>query len=78
MNGAAIHLALNHLPIWSLLIGLGILAGGIFGKQPSLRKAAYILILVASVATLPVNLSGESAVEVVETLSDCRDLLCHQ
>lgn len=72
MNGASIHLLLNHLPVLGLFFGLCLLVWGILGKQSILRTAAYVLLVFASLTTLPVNISGEEAEEIVEEMHDGR------
>lgn len=72
-NGAYTHILLNHIPIFSLFFGVGLLAWGIFGKHQILKTAAFLILVVSAVITLPVNKSGEEAEEIVEEVLDARD-----
>lgn len=66
MNAVHIHLLFNHFPIIGTLIGVVLLAWGIWRKHDILRFAAAMLIAVMALITIPVNKSGEDAEETVE------------
>lgn len=72
-NGAYIHLLLNHIPVFGLFFGMGLLAWGILGKHQILRSAAFLILIGSALITLPVNKSGEEAEEIVEEILDARD-----
>lgn len=66
MNPVHVHLLLNHFPIIGTLIGVVLLALGIFRKESVLRFVGASIIVVMAIITLPVNKSGEAAEETVE------------
>ena len=66
MNQAQIHLALNHFPIAGAFLAIIFLIWGLIGKKDDIKLMAAALILISSVAVLPVYFSGEGAEEIVE------------
>jgi uncharacterized membrane protein len=78
MNDAHLHLLFNHLPIVGSLIGLLILAIGIFFKQPIVRKTAFGVLVFSALITLPAFFTGEGAEEIVEELPGISHNLIHE
>ena len=78
MNDAHLHLLFNHLPIVSSLIGLLILAAGIFLKQGLVRKTAFGVLIFSALVTLPAFFTGEGAEEIVEELPGISHNLIHE
>ena len=78
MNDAHLHLLFNHLPIVGSLIGLLILAAGIFFKQPMVRKTAFGVLVFSALVTLPAFFTGEGAEEIVEELPGISHNLIHE
>ena len=78
MNDAHLHLLFNHLPIVGSLIGLLILAVGIFFKQPMVRKTAFGVLVFSALVTLPAFFTGEGAEEIVEELPGISHNLIHE
>jgi hypothetical protein len=78
MNDAHLHLLFNHLPIVGSLIGLLILAAGIFLKQPLVRKTAFAVLIFSALVTLPAFFTGEGAEEIVEELPGISHNLIHE
>ena len=68
MNGAHLHLLVNHLSLISIPVVLVFLAFGLKFKNQSLIKFALAICVLASLAVVPAFLSGEPAEEVVEHL----------
>ncbi|MFN5325481.1 MAG: hypothetical protein ACK5C5_11220 [Bacteroidota bacterium] len=66
MNGVHIHLLLNHFPILGPLFALALLLFGYFLKKDILCRAALWTLVVVSLITIPVFLSGEEAEHSVE------------
>jgi len=68
MNWAHVHLIINHIPV----IGIGLLIllfiGAIVRKNKGLITVALAFIILISLATIPVYLTGEPAEEVVEDM----------
>jgi len=69
MNGAQVHLALNHLPIFGTLFGFLFLLIALLKKSPQLKQAGLWLCLAAAVGAIPTYLSGEPAEVVIQTLA---------
>ena len=67
MNGAQLHLLLNHLPILGLLFGALLLIFGLLSKQEIISKASMIVFILMGMITVPVNETGEAAEEIVES-----------
>ena len=68
MNGAHIHLLLNHLPVVGTLIGVLLLAMAAWRRNGEIRAAALAVFVFSAVAAIPAHLTGESAEERVEHL----------
>lgn len=68
MSGAHIHLILCHIPIVGLPLAAAALAYGLFRRERAVISVALGLMVLLSLATLPVYLSGEPAEEVMEHL----------
>lgn len=68
MNPAHIHLALNHVPVVAVIIGVLLLGIGLGRHSADLVRAGLVTFVVAAVLTLPVFFSGEGAEDVVEDL----------
>lgn len=73
MNGAHIHLLLNHVPILGSLFALCLLLYGIFTKSDSVMKAALLAMVAATLVAIPAFLSGEEAEHVVEPIIGIND-----
>lgn len=78
MNAAQIHLALNHLPIGLVLIGVPILLAAILRKSRELKTTASILLMLSALVTVPVFLTGEPAEEVVEDRVGVSEAIIHE
>jgi hypothetical protein len=68
MNGAQLHLAINHVSLFALVIGAILLAVSMKRKSPELRVVASVLFVVAGVFAFFTFESGESAADIVKTL----------
>ncbi len=66
MNGAHLHLVLNHSPIVGLIFSLVLLAAALYRKSPELTRAAAVALIAVAVVAIPVYLTGEPAEEIVE------------
>lgn len=66
MNAAHIHLVVNHLPLFAVLIGGGLLAFGMVANQTALTRAAFVLGVVAAIGAVVSVQSGERAEDIVE------------
>ena len=66
MNGAHLHLLLNHFPVILTIVGLLIMVGGFLVKSEILKRAAYCIFILGAIIAIPTFLSGGEAEEVVE------------
>lgn len=66
MNGAHVHLLLNHIPILGTLFAIILLFFGYFLRQQILSKAGLWTLVVAAIISIPSFLSGEEAEHAVE------------
>jgi drug/metabolite transporter (DMT)-like permease len=66
MNPSELHLAINHLPLFSTLFGTLILLGGLIFRKEILNLTAYLLIILGTLGALVSVYSGEEAEELVE------------
>jgi hypothetical protein len=78
MNGAHLHLLLNHMPILGSLFGLVLLLVAMVRRQPALVKAGLITLLIAAALAIPTNMTGEGAEEVVENYPGVTRALIHE
>ena len=68
MDATHIHLVLTHFPIIGVLIGVGILAYGLISKKDAINKVALVIIILMSLITIPVFLTGGEAEEAIENI----------
>lgn len=69
MDAVHIHLIMTHFPIVGTIIGVAILAYGLFSKNDSIIKVALSTFIVMSILTIPVYLTGDGAEDAVENLA---------
>lgn len=75
MNGAHLHLALNHLPVVGVLVALLVLAVALLRGNDTLRRTGLALALAAGLAAGAAYLTGEGAEEVAEDLPGVTETL---
>ena len=78
MNGAHLHLLLNHFPIIGLLIGIGVLAYGIFKNNQQINVIGLVIITLMAMIAVPAYLTGEEAEEAVEHIKGVTNDLIHE
>jgi hypothetical protein len=78
MNGAHLHLVLNHLPIMGTMIGFLVLAAATVLRNGGAKKAGLGVLVLAAAGGVPTYLSGEPAEEIVETLSHVHESFVHE
>ena len=66
MNPSEIHLAINHLPVFSTLFGTLVLIAGLLFKKDLLKFTAYIFFILGTLGVFASFASGEEAEELVE------------
>jgi uncharacterized membrane protein len=68
-NGAQVHLALHHLPIFATSFGFLFRLIALLKKNRELKRAGLWLCVAAALGAVPTYLSGEPAEEVVESMA---------
>jgi uncharacterized membrane protein len=66
VNGAQLHLALNHLPVVTTLIAALMFGVALALAKDGIRQTALFLLVLAGVAAGAAYLTGEPAEEIVE------------
>lgn len=66
MNGAQLHLMLNHLPVMGALFSLLLLGWGLIRRRAEIQKVALVAVLLVGLSSIPVYLTGEPAEHIVE------------
>jgi hypothetical protein len=66
MNGAQIHLVLNHIPILGIPMGLLFLGASLYFQSEKMTRFSLFFLMLVAVIALPVFLTGEEAEEVLE------------
>ena len=68
MSPIQLHLALTHVPVILSIAGFGLLVVAVIRKEAVLIKTAYLMLIIAAVAALPVYFTGEGTAETLEKL----------
>jgi hypothetical protein len=68
MNGAHLHLLINHIPVLGTFFGLALLAFGVWRRSEELRKAAFGTFVIVALAAVATYLTGDPAEDVVKGL----------
>ena len=68
MNGAHLHLLMNHIPVLGTFFGLALLAFAAWKRSDELRKAAFGTLVIAALAGVATYLTGEPAEDGVKGL----------
>ena len=69
MNGAHLHLLLNHFPLIGGLISLLLLAAGLLIRKDLLVHTGLVLLVASAAMTYPVFETGDGAEEIVEQMA---------
>ena len=78
MDSTHLHFLLNHFPILGTLFGFCLLAYGLLRKNISLENAGLVTLVIITVLTIPVFLTGEGAEETVEHLQGVSEYYIEQ
>lgn len=78
MDGAHLHLILNHIPVFGLLVGFLLLVWGMIRGYDEVQKAALVTLFLTAATALPVYLTGEPAEEIVEHLPGVSEQIISQ
>ncbi len=68
MNGAQLHLILNHLPVMGSLFSLLLLLWGLIRKNSEIQKVAFGAMVIVAFTAYFAYLTGEPAEEVLEAV----------
>jgi hypothetical protein len=68
MNGAHLHLLINHVPVLGTLFGLALLAFGLGKRGDELQKAAFGTFVIVALAAVATYLTGEPAEDFIKGL----------
>lgn len=68
MNGAEIHLALNHFPLIGLIFGFLLILSGMVRRSSDVARAGVATLVLTAVVAIVVYVTGEPAEEIVEHL----------
>ncbi|SRR5258706_2933154 len=68
MNGAYLHLAINHVPVLITPVGFLLLAGGLIRKSKDLTQAGYLALVAVAILAYPVEKTGGMAARMVHNL----------
>lgn len=69
MNEAHIHLVVNHLPIFGLLIGILTLIMGLLLKKTEVKLTALAILVFSALGSIVAFYSGEGAEDIVENMA---------
>lgn len=78
MNGAHIHLLLNHIPVLGVVFAAALTVAGLVRGSDDLKKAGVWAFLIAGLSALPAYFSGEGAEEIAERLPEVAESLIHE
>ncbi len=78
MNGAHLHLVVNHLPIITPIIGVLILVIGLILKSEIVKRIAYGLFVLTSITTFISMSTGEGAEEIAEGIAGVTHNVIHE
>lgn len=70
MNAAHLHLVINHFPVIGTAITLFLLVIGFIKRSDDVKKAAMLVLILTSLVTIPVYVSGDGAQEMIEGAYD--------
>ena len=68
MNGAHLHLLINHVPILGTVFGLALLAFGWWRKSEDIKKAALGTFVIVALGAVATYLTGDPAEDIVKGL----------
>lgn len=78
MNQAHYHLVVNHLPIIIPIVGFVVLIGGVTVKLEIVKRTAYFIFILGSLATIAAMATGEGAEEAVEHIEGITEGMMHE
>jgi uncharacterized membrane protein len=67
MNGAYLHLVVNHVPVFGALVGLGLLIYALARKSPEVQKVSLGIICLTGIAGIVAFMTGDPAEEAIRS-----------
>lgn len=64
MNAAHLHLLINHLPLWGVVLGLLVGLYGAWRRSEDAVRVALMLFVVAALGAVAAYFSGHAAEEI--------------
>lgn len=77
MNSAHIHLMINHLSLFTTLMGIVILIYTIISKNKNYEKLYLLLFIISVLSIVPTYFSGDGAEEIIEDIKGISKSLIH-
>lgn len=78
MNGAQLHLALNHFPVVTSVLSLLLLVWAWLSKSPDLRKAGLLFVVLGALFAGGAYLTGDPAEDVLKVFPGFSRNLVHE
>jgi hypothetical protein len=78
VNATHWHLVLNHVPIFFVAIGLGVLVAGFWRNSIELKITSLVLFFLAGAVVVPVAWSGDEAEHLIEDYGGIDDQYMEQ
>ena len=78
MSGVHFHIVFTHAVVATTILGVLVLAWSLLRKNHDIRTLGLTMILAAGLLAIPVYLTGESAEEVVEEVSNVQHSVIHE
>jgi uncharacterized membrane protein len=75
VNGAQLHLLLNHLPVILPLVGIPVLVAGIILRSVQIEAVGLWILVASGLAAIPTYLTGSPAEKVVKNYPGVSRLL---
>ncbi|MCX7929954.1 MAG: hypothetical protein N2663_04470 [Chlorobi bacterium] len=66
MNAAALHLAVNHAPLFLMVVAVALLSAALLRRNHTLLNATIWLVIVAGAAAIVAQQSGEAAEHLLD------------
>ena len=77
MNGAHLHLMVNHLPIVGIIIGGLVMLFGLILKKQQVKLTALAINIFSAITSFFAFFSGEAAEKVIEDMKGTSETLIH-
>jgi len=78
MNQAHYHLLFNHLPIIIPIVGVFVLLGGLAIKSEVVKRTAYFIFILGSLANIAAIATGDGAEEAVKHIEGITQGIIHE